>query len=161
MLLAILAANGLALNLEKCVFAASELDFLGHRISAAGVAPLRDNVQVILDFPRPIDSKAMQRSLGMINFYHRFLPGVAGTLGLLMAALSGNPKTFPWTPDMETAFAAPKEALIAAVPLAYPLPVAVLALAADASDTHVRAVLQQQVGQHWQPLRFYNKSSPN
>jgi hypothetical protein len=61
MLFAILAANGLALNLEKCVFAASELDFLGHRISAAGVAPLRDNVQVILDFPRPIDCKAMQR----------------------------------------------------------------------------------------------------
>ncbi len=45
-LFAILAANSLALNLEKCVFALSELDFLGHRISAAGVAPLRDNVQV-------------------------------------------------------------------------------------------------------------------
>ncbi len=38
-LFAILAANGLALNLDKCVFAVSELDFLGHRISAAGVAP--------------------------------------------------------------------------------------------------------------------------
>ena len=34
-----LAANGLALNLEKCVFAVPELDFLGHRITAAGVAP--------------------------------------------------------------------------------------------------------------------------
>jgi hypothetical protein len=53
----ILAANGLALNLEKCVFAVSELDFLGYRISAAAVAPLRDNVQVILDVPKPTDSK--------------------------------------------------------------------------------------------------------
>jgi hypothetical protein len=43
-LFAILAANGLALNLEKCAFAASELDFQGHRISTAGIAPLRDNV---------------------------------------------------------------------------------------------------------------------
>jgi hypothetical protein len=57
----ILATNGLALNLEKCVFAVSLLDFLGHRISAAGVAPLRDKVQVILDFPKPTDCKAMQR----------------------------------------------------------------------------------------------------
>jgi hypothetical protein len=29
------AANGLALNLEKCVFAVSELDFLGHCLPRA------------------------------------------------------------------------------------------------------------------------------
>jgi hypothetical protein len=146
-LFAILTANGLALNLEKCAFTVSELDFLGHCISAAGVNPLRDSIQVILDFPKPTDCKAMQIFLGM-NFYHRFLPGVAGTLRPLTASLSGNPKVFPWTPDFETAFAATKAALVAAVPLAHPLPGAVLALATDASDTHVGAVLQQQVVQH-------------
>jgi hypothetical protein len=57
MLFAILAANSLALNLEECVFAISELDFLGACISVAGVAPLRDKVQVILDFPKPADCK--------------------------------------------------------------------------------------------------------
>ncbi len=76
-LFAILAADGLALNLEKCVFANAKRDFLGHHISAAGVAPLRENVQVIMDFLKPNDCKALQRFLGMINFYHRFLPGVA------------------------------------------------------------------------------------
>jgi hypothetical protein len=98
----------------------------------------------------------MQRFLGMINFYRRFLLGVAGMLRPLTASLSGNPKTLTWTPDMENAFAAAKEALVAAVPLAHPLPGAVLALAADASDTHIGAVLQQQVGQHWQPLGFFS-----
>jgi hypothetical protein len=93
----------------------------------------------------------------MINFYCRFLPGAAGTLRPLTAALSGNPKTLPWMPDMETAFAAAKKALVAAVPLSHPLPGAVLSLATDASDTHVGAVLQQQVGQHWQPLGFFSK----
>jgi hypothetical protein len=68
-LFANLAANHLALNLEKCVFAVSELDFLSHRISAAGVSPLRDNVQVILDFPKPADCKALQRFSGMMYFY--------------------------------------------------------------------------------------------
>jgi hypothetical protein len=42
-LFTILAANGLVLNKEKCVLAISELDFLVHRISAAGIASLRDN----------------------------------------------------------------------------------------------------------------------
>ncbi len=101
----------------------------------------------------------MQRFLGMINFYRRFLPGVAGTLRPLTAALSGNPKVLvlPWTPDMKTAFAATKAALVAAVPLAHPLPGAALALATDASDIHVGAVLQQKVGQHWQPLGIFSK----
>jgi hypothetical protein len=44
----------------KCMFAVSKRDFLGHRISTAGLAPLLDNDQVILDFPKPADCKAMQ-----------------------------------------------------------------------------------------------------
>jgi Reverse transcriptase (RNA-dependent DNA polymerase) len=36
----ILVDNGLAVNLDKCEFAVPELDFLGHRLSAAGVTPL-------------------------------------------------------------------------------------------------------------------------
>ncbi len=32
-----LATNGLAINLEKCVFAAPSLEILGHTISATGV----------------------------------------------------------------------------------------------------------------------------
>jgi hypothetical protein len=121
-LFAILAANGLALNLEKCVFAVPELDFLGHRISTAGVVPLQDNVQVILDFPKPTDCKSLQWFLGMINFYRRFLPGAAGTLRPLTAALSGNPKTLPWTADMETAFVAAKKALAPPFPWRTPCP---------------------------------------
>jgi hypothetical protein len=59
-LFSILAANGSAFNLEKCVFAIAELDFLGQRISTAGVAHLRDKVQVILDFPTLTDCKVLQ-----------------------------------------------------------------------------------------------------
>ncbi len=34
-----LATNGLAINLEKCVFAVPSLEILGHKISAAGLPP--------------------------------------------------------------------------------------------------------------------------
>ncbi len=49
---------------------------------------------------------------------------------------------------MPTSFATVKAALITAIPWAHPLPGAVLSQATDASDTHVGAVLQQQVSQH-------------
>jgi hypothetical protein len=67
----------------------------------------------------------------MINFYRRFLPGIASTLRPLTAALSGNPKVLPWRPDMETAFTTSKAAVVAAVPLSHTLLGAVLALATD------------------------------
>jgi hypothetical protein len=108
---------------EKCVFTVAELDVLGHRISAVGDAPLRDNVQAILDFPTPSDCKSLQWFLG-VNFYRRFLPGVARTQQPLTFALAGNPKVLAWLPNMSAAFAAAKAALITAVPLAHLLPMA-------------------------------------
>jgi hypothetical protein len=93
---------------------------------------------------------------GTVNFYRRFLPGIARTLQLLTDALKGAPKTLEW-PPAAAAFGAAKASLAAAVPLAHPAPNAVLSLATDASDTHVCGVLQQLNGGRWQPLAFYSK----
>jgi putative transposase len=69
-----LAVNGLAINLEKCVFAVPTLEFLGHRISAADSAPATDHTAEIQNCSPPQDIKQLQRFLGMVNFYRRFLP---------------------------------------------------------------------------------------
>jgi hypothetical protein len=42
-----LAANGLAINLEKCVFATPSLEILGHTILATGAAPTADHAAKI------------------------------------------------------------------------------------------------------------------
>jgi hypothetical protein len=52
-----LAANGLALNLEKCVFATPSIEILGHRISATGVVPTADHAADIENCPPPQDIK--------------------------------------------------------------------------------------------------------
>ena len=57
---------------------------------------------------------------------------------------------------MTEAFSASKTALASATMLAHPRRSAQLSLAVDASGTHIGAVLQQQVGQSWQPLAFYS-----
>ena len=74
-----LQAAGLAANAEKCEFGKSELDFLGHRVSAAGIEPLPDRVQAIMDHPEPVTVKDMQNFLGVMNFYRRFVPAAART----------------------------------------------------------------------------------
>jgi hypothetical protein len=49
-----LAANGLAINFEKCVFAILTLDILGYTISAAGLAPTAEHTAVVNAYPPPL-----------------------------------------------------------------------------------------------------------
>ncbi|GBM57241.1 Transposon Ty3-I Gag-Pol polyprotein [Araneus ventricosus] len=48
-----LAKYGLNVNIWKSVFAQTELSFLGHDISPAGIKPLKSKVEVIQNYPRP------------------------------------------------------------------------------------------------------------
>ena len=78
--LELLVQNGLVINLEKCRFALPEIDYLGHKITATGIVPLHRHVEALLQQPRPQDVCSLQRFLGMVNFYRRFLPGIAKIL---------------------------------------------------------------------------------
>ena len=84
---------GLRVNFKKCVFAVSSLHFLGHSVSQAGMSPVPDNVAAVSNFPAPTDIKQLQRFLGMINFYRRFIPQAARVLKPLTDALVGCPKS--------------------------------------------------------------------
>ncbi|GFO02552.1 Pol polyprotein [Plakobranchus ocellatus] len=79
--------SGLAIKLEKCLFGQRSLDFLGHQMSQYGSIPLPSKVKAIRDFPKPSTVKGLQEFLGMVNFYHRFIPHVTSLLLPLHCAL--------------------------------------------------------------------------
>jgi hypothetical protein len=124
--------------------------------------PLKRHVQALMDFPPPGDIKQLQRYVGLINFYRRFLPVITGTLKPLTDLLRGNPKTLEWSDKAEAAFTSGKKALANCTKLVHPTPGAVVSLAIDASDTHVGGVLQQLTHGSWLPLAFFSRklSSP-
>ena len=153
----ILRDAGLQINPAKCTFCAASLTFLGHNVDSSGISPMEKHVKALTDFPPPSDLKQLQRFLGLINFYRRFLPGIAGTLQPLTDLLRGNPKTLVWSDSAAAAFGAAKTALAAATSLVHPLPGAVISLATDASDTHIGAVLQQLSAGSWKPLAFFSR----
>ena len=53
---------------DKCQFHTTELNFLGHHVSAAGISPLASAVDAIVNFVRPEKQRALRRYLGMINY---------------------------------------------------------------------------------------------
>ena len=72
--------HGLVIKLEKCLFGVSLLDFLGHQVSAASSVPMPSRVSTVKDFTQPRDVKALQEFLGIMYFYHRFIPNLASNL---------------------------------------------------------------------------------
>jgi len=153
---------GLQLNIEKCEFARGAVEFLGHRLSAAGCRPLEDKVAAISRRPPPTTVRELQQFLGVINFYRRFIPSAARLLAPLTDALKGAPPATAelyWRMERQAAFSAAKAALAAASSLAHPSASAELALVCDASSSHVGAALQQRRrGQdHWEPLGFFSR----
>jgi hypothetical protein len=138
-----LSDHGMVINPAKCVLGVSELDFLGHRVSAQGIQPLQEKVNVIRSFPKPTSLRKLREFLGLvINFYHRFIPNCANTLEPLNRLLSSpesTPRHLAWNEESITAFNTIKQALADATLLVHPKPHAPTSIMVDASDCAVGA----------------------
>ena len=157
----ILDDNGLVINRSKCVLGRTSLEFLGYKVDEHGVSPLPERVEAIRKQKRPTTIKELQRFLGMVNYYRRFIPRAAGHLFYLFDALKGKKKTgrpriLDWTGECQDSFEAIKEALANAAMLRHPRPNAKLAITADASKFAIGAVLEQRGPLGWEPLGFFS-----
>ena len=153
----ILEENGLVVNRKKCILGESSIEFLGHLCDAHGIKPLPCKVEAIRKVKPPTTIKELQRFLGMINYYRRFIKSAAHHLYHLFEALGAKPKRLDWSPEMQSSFEAIKEALASATMLHHPDPSLPLSLTTDASDVAIGAVLEQRGPQGWEPLAFFSK----
>ena len=65
----------------------AKLNFIGHHVSSEGISPLPTAVDAIVNFVRPEKERVFRRYLGMVNYYHRFIPHCAAKLTLLNTLL--------------------------------------------------------------------------
>ncbi|BHF75332.1 hypothetical protein SprV_0501842800 [Sparganum proliferum] len=148
---------GVTLHPAKCILGATSLEFLGHLIDSNGIRPLPSKVAAIRDFPPPNSKRQLQRFLGMVNFYRRFLPNCADTILPLTNLLSGSKRTFELTPAALTSFEQVKALLADATLLTHYRADAPISLMVDASNVAVGAVLQQSLPDSTVPLAFFSK----
>ena len=98
--------------------------------------------------------------LGMVNFYHRFLLGLAGHLHPLHEACKGRGQAITWSDDCQIAFDTVKSALVSAALLEHPTNGCKFAITVDASDFDVGGSLDQFRDGSWHPLTFFSKNLP-
>ena len=137
-----LAAAGLKLKPSKCHLLLTEVLFLGHTVSAAGLRPNPRLVECVSEWHKPTNRKEVQQFLGLCNYYRRFVPHFS-EIAAPVTALTSKNVTFIWSDESHTSFQRLKQALCSAPLLALPQDEGTFVLDADASDVAVGGVLHQ------------------
>ena len=135
---------GLRLRQEKCCFMQPEVIYCGYGINGEGVYPVAAKVDAIKNAPAPRDVTQLRAFLGMLNYYHRFLPNVATILEPLHGLLRKGQK-WKWNQEQQKAFEKAKELLQSADLLIHFNPDLKLVLASDASNYGIGAVLSHEM----------------
>lgn len=153
-----LQANGLVVCPEKCISRQSELTFLGQLVTPSSIKALPSCVAAIKEFPHPSTARDLRRFLGLLNFYHHFLPQATCTLHplhqLCRACSSSHPLT--WNADTDAAFMKAKELITSAVLLQHPTCGSRLHIVCDASENGAGAALEQLESGMWEPILFFS-----
>ena len=70
--LTLMRKHKLCANLKKCIFAASEIPFLGCIVGKQGVRPDPEKIKAITDWPVPVDVKELRKFLGLSAYLHKY-----------------------------------------------------------------------------------------
>lgn len=149
----ILREHQFKVKLSKCFFARQELPYLGHIISAKGVATDPKKVIIVQKWPVPSSVKELRSFLGMAGYYRKFVRNF-GIISKPLTNLLRKNVPYVWTSVHDQAFETLKTSLTTAPVLALPDFSKQFVIETDASDKGVGAVLQQD----GHPLAFVSKA---
>jgi hypothetical protein len=117
--LSILQRDQWQVKFSKCVFAQQQVAYLGHVVSAEGVATDNSKIEAIRTWPTPGNQKELRGFLGLTGYYRKFIKHYA-VISQPLTALLKKGVIYVWTDVTESAFQVLKQALILAPVLALP-----------------------------------------
>ena len=147
----------LTLNVKKCHLLKNQLTFLGHVVSGKGVEVDPEKVEAISNYPAPTDLKSLQRFLGMVGWYHKFIPRLADIVAPLNH-LKKKGVQWEWSEQCQTAFEFLKGVLQTPPVLAQPRLNLGFQVHCDSSDVGLGAVLVQNVNGEEHAIAFASRA---
>ncbi|KAK1628022.1 hypothetical protein QYE76_002337 [Lolium multiflorum] len=104
---------------SKCEFWLDRVGFLGHIVSAEGVAVDPSKVAAVTEWESPKNAGEIRSFLGLAGYYRRFIENFS-KIAKPMTALLKKEKKFIWTDECEASFQELKQRLVSAPVLCLP-----------------------------------------
>ena len=148
----------LHIKLEKCEFFKSKVNYLGHVISREGISYNKSNK--IENAIPPKDVKELQRFLGAVNYFRKFIPMFSEIAKPLYKLLQKN-QPFDWSEECVRAFDKLKSQLSNPPVLAHPNYDKPFYIFTDASQDGIGACLCQAADQNpklMRPIMYFSKT---
>ena len=147
----------LKLNLKKCVFAQTSVEYLGFLVNGNGIQPSPTKVQSIVDYPAPTNVDELRRFIGLVSFYRRFISGSVDLMSPLNKLLQKGIK-WNWNDACINSFHELKRQLAEKPLLHYPDFSQPFVMYCDASDRGVGVVLSQKIEDEEHVIAYASKS---
>lgn len=144
---------GLKLSKEKSKFGLKEIKFLGYTVSREGVQPDPDRVKAIQEAPLPKNSRGIRRFLGMVNYYRKFIPGIAELTQPLTEVLKKG-RRFHLGTEQLRCIKQCQDILTSRPLLAFPDFHRTFRITTDASEIAIGAVLSQNFDEGEKPIAY-------
>jgi hypothetical protein len=128
---------------SKCVFWLEEIQFLGHVLSARGIAVDPSKIKDILEWKPPTTVHQVRSFLGLAGYYRRFIPDFSKLVKPITSQLKNETK-FNWSLKCNEAFEKLKTLLTTAPVLAQPDINKPFDVYCDASGSGLGCVLMQE-----------------
>jgi RNase H-like domain found in reverse transcriptase/Reverse transcriptase (RNA-dependent DNA polymerase) len=137
----------LKLNPKKSKLLGREVLYLGHKISAEGIAPDPEKIGVVKEYPVPKNADETKRFVAFANYYRKFIKDFSKSTEPLNK-LTRKGVRFEWTVECQKAFDTLRKALHSSSVLDYPDfgPKNTFVLTTDGSRTGLGAVLSNANG---------------
>lgn len=144
-------------NLEKCQFFRQEVSFLGHMITTQGIRMETEKVQSIQKFKTPSNKKELQRFLGFLNFYRRYINKFANVIEPMVALLRKD-QPWAWNQHHQEAFDRSKQLFVEELEMTFPDFTQPLYINSDASNKAIGGELFQIIDGERRTIGFASRT---
>ncbi|XP_037295944.1 uncharacterized protein LOC115444529 isoform X1 [Manduca sexta] len=147
----------LKLNLRKCAFLKSEVNYLGYVVTPDGIRPGERKLDAVNNFPTPKNVHQVRQFIGLCSYFRKFIKNFA-IIARSLTKLTKKNASWMWEREQKDAFSELKSLLVNKPVLALYNIAHETEIHTDASKMGIAGILlQKQTDKEFKPVYYFSR----